>query len=408
MASRHRTPKPKRANGEARPFWNEKRARFELFIELPRAADGARRRKRVSGASAPECLASATKLRATLLAGLDAPNDRRTVAQLLDLWLATLPGTVAPGTVDTYQRAARLYVAPTVGHVVAEQLRPSHVRDMLRALEARGLKPHTMRLARAVLRRGLEWAVGDELLGRNVVGNTDGPAVPPVKVDPLELDELFAILDAARGHRYAAAATLLMLLGLRRGELLGLSWSDVDLDASPPRLHVQRQVLRLTGVGLVLQDYPKTAKSNRVLPLDAMAVETLRAQRQAQREERMRIGVRPGEEYAELVFTTAQGLPVDPRAFARSLDRIARRAGLDKLNPHRLRHCMAAVALDAGVPLEVLSELLGHSSIRVTKDVYGTLLLGTKAAAVDAIGAAFRENSLRRGGYQRGYPQPSH
>jgi integrase len=407
MAPRHRTPDRKRANNDARPYLNAARARYELFVELPRGADGRRRRKRVHGVNEEECRAAATRLRATLLSGLDAPNDRRTVAQLLELWLATLPGTLAPGTVDTYRRAVRLYVTPTVGHVVAEQMRPSHVRDMMRAFEARGLSRHTMRLARAVLRRGCEWAVGDELLRRNVVANTDGPAVPPVKVDPLELTELFAVLDAARGHRYEAAVVLFMLLGLRRGELFGLSWSDVDLDASPPRLHVQRQVQRLTGVGLVLQDYPKTAKSNRVLPLDPMAVETLRAQRRAQLDERMLLGARPGEEYAQLVFTTVQGLPVDARAFARSLDRIARRAGLPGLNPHRMRHCMAAVAIDAGVPLEVLSELLGHSSIRVTKDVYGTLLLGTKAAAVDAIGAAFGENSSRRGGYQRGYPQPS-
>jgi integrase len=243
-----------------------------------------------------------------------------------------------------------------------------------------------------VLRPAFAWAVDDELPHRNVVARTYGPAVPPAKVDPLELDELVAVLDAARGHRYEAAVVLLVFLGLRIGETLSLAWSDVDLEATPPRIHVHRQVQRRTGVGLVLQEYPRTAKSNRVLPLHPVAAEALRAQRLAQLEERVRIGVRPGEEHAELVSTTVQGLPVDSRAFARTLDRIAARAGRDGLHPHRLRHSMAAVALDQGVPLEVLSELLGHTSIRVTKDVCGTLLLTTNATATDAIGDAFAKN----------------
>jgi integrase len=405
MAPRHRTPDRKRANNDARPYWNDARAQYEVFVELPRGADGKRRRKRVHGVNERQCVEAATKLRATLLSGLDAPNDRRTVAQVLDLWLGTLPSSrLAPGTIVTYRRAVRLYVKPTLGSLVAEQVRPSHVRKMQAALADQGRAPHTVRLARAVLRRGFEWAVGDELLSRNVVANTDGPAVPGVKVDPLELVELGAVLDAARGHRYEAAVVLLARLGLRKGEVLGLAWSDVDLEAKPPVIHVRRQVQRVARRGLELVPL-KTAKSDRVIPLDAVAVDTLRAQRRAQREERMLIGVRPGEEYAELVFTTAHGLPVDPRAFARSLDRIAGRAGLNGLNPHRLRHSMAAVALEARVPVEVLSELLGHSSIRVTKDIYGTLLLNTKAAAVDAIGGVFNEILSAPGGYQRGYPE---
>jgi integrase len=183
--------------------------------------------------------------------------------------------------------------------------------------------------------------------------------------------------------------------------VLGLAWSDVDLDARPPRIHVRQQVQRLTGAGLVLVPL-KTARSDRVVVPPRLAVEALRAQRRAQLAERLKLRARPGEEYAQLVFTTGDGEPVDPRAFARSLDRIARRAGRDGLNPHRLRHSVAALALDRGVRLEVLSEVLGHSSIRVTKDVYGTLLLDTKAAAAGLIGDAVEKFFSRPGGAQRG------
>src|SRR5262249_19578705 len=161
----HRTQSARRANGDARPYWSAQRERFELFLELPRGADGKRRRKRVHGATEQECRDRATRVRATQLAGLEVPNERRTVAQLLDLWLLPLPGAVAPGTVDTYRRTVRLYLTPTLGRLVAQQVRPSHVRQLVAALAERGLSPHSVRLARATLRRAFEWAVSDELLG---------------------------------------------------------------------------------------------------------------------------------------------------------------------------------------------------------------------------------------------------
>lgn len=195
-----------------------------------------------------------------------------------------------------------------------------------------------------------------------------------------------ALLAAARGHRHEATVVLALPLGLRRGELFGLTWADLALDNDVPQVHVRRQLQRVDGTGLVLLDL-KTARSRRVLAFPAIAVEALRAHRRVQATERLALGSGWAENSPsdDLVFTTAAGGPVDPRNFYRSLERLTRRAGLEGVRPHLLRHSAVSLLLDQGVPLDEVSELAGHSSVRVTKDDYGHLLDGGRQRAAEAM-----------------------
>lgn len=386
---------PKRANGEAREYWNETRGRWEMLIELPPVA-GKRRRKKVTGATKTEVRAKARAVRAELEAFGNVTDALVTVGDVLDGWMESLPGTVSVGTLEAYRRRVRLYVRPYMAHHKVKDLQPRQVSAWLRDLaehppssESRRvgkLSAGTIRDARGVLVAALGWAEREGVVNRNVAAVTRGPAGRAPQVQPLDIDEVRTLLAAVEGWRYAAAVYLMAGLGLRVGETLGLKWGDIELDGDPPMLHVRRQLQRHDGG--VLELVPtKTAGSQRAVALPAFVVAALRSHRLAMGTERLSLGAgRPGAD--DLVFTSTTGTPADNRNLARELRAIAEGAGLDHVHPHRLRHSAVAVLLDAGVPIETVSDVVGHSSIRVTKDTYGKLLDTGRARVAAAMDAA--------------------
>jgi integrase len=372
----------RRANGDAKPYLNQATGRWEVFIELP-SPDGKRRRKKVSGPTVSECREKARQVRAELDRFGEVVNSVTTVAQLLDAWLATLPGTVADTTLETYERSTRLYVRPDLGRKRVARLQPRDVSAWLAELEGRGLSAATRKQARAILRKALAWGEHEGIVTRNVAAVTPGPRGQSSHPDPLTPDQARDLLAGVRGWRFESAVSLMLLLGLRRGETFGLMWGDLDLDDEPPTLTIRRQLQRLNSKGHVLTA-TKTAKSARRIALPSRLVDLLAEHRAAMDEERARLGAKPAGP-KDLVFTTELGTPVDMRNFARDLGRLAVDSGVHGVHPHRLRHSTAALLLDQGIPLDAVSETLGHSSIRTTKDVYGKMLDPGRARVAAAI-----------------------
>jgi integrase len=220
----------------------------------------------------------------------------------------------------------------------------------------------------------------------------------------LSEDQVLTLLKAVEGHRFEAAFGLMLLVGLRRGEVLGLRWSDLDLKSTPGTVTV-RQALKLSAGRAVLGDV-KTASSQRVLPLPAFVADALRAHQEHQASATVRpIGAGPG-----LVFVSRVGTPCDPSRFYSTFRRVATKALGDPpknidgtpgkpWHPHDARHTNTSQLLAQGVPLEVVSKWLGHSSIRITADTYAHLLPGQReqaAASMDnmlAQARAARESS---------------
>jgi integrase len=309
-----------------------------------------------------------------------------TVAQFLNDWAERLlPGTVSARTEDIYLRCLRYYIVPRLGEVRLSKLPPAHVSGMLLELERDGFAPEIRRLARAVLRRALRRAEQEGLIGRNVASIADGPRIPKREGRTLTPEQGQAFLRAVRGNRLEAAYLVALALGLRRGEVIGLSWTDVSLEGQVPILRVERQLVRHRG-GLRLMEV-KTAGSRRTLHLPQPVIEALRAQRARQAAERLSME-EAWRNDSGLVFTTPMGTPLDPENFGHTVPRICEAAGLGRWTLHELRHSCASLLIAMGVPLEVVSETLGHSSIRVTKDVYGHLLAPARAAAADAMARA--------------------
>jgi integrase len=206
----------------------------------------------------------------------------------------------------------------------------------------RPVSPRTVQMVHAVLRNAVEHAVREELVPRNVVKLVRVPA-PHYEVGTgLSLAEARRLLAAVRGDRLQAVYVLALSAGLRRGELLGLRWADVDLDGG--ELHVRQAVQRVGGELRFTE--PKTRHSRRTIPLPALAVDALREHKARQAADRLAAG--PGWRDSGLVFTTATGTGIEPRNLNRHWYSLRTRAGVPSVRFHDLRHTCVTLLLDAG------------------------------------------------------------
>lgn len=340
---------------------------------------GRRRRPRAVRRTKRDALAALDELRRHADQGV-TPERTQTVGEFVEWWLATvLPGTVKASTAEDYSYMARRYVVAHVGRVKLSKLTPQHVKSMLRALEDDGLSPRTRQYARAVLRRALRWAEQHGLVVRNVAALVDGPRKSATKLDDtLDAAGAHAVIDAAAGDRLEALAVVVLRLGLRKGEALALRWGDIDLDAGT--LTVRGTLKRGRDGGGLYVDTTKTSAGTRELPLVAGTAEALREHRRRQAAERLALG--PLWIDSAHVFTTATGTPVDPRNVNRWWSALCERAGVGHRRFHAARHTAATLLLEQGVPLEVVSAVLGHAGLAITADVYAKVGMDAKRRAL--------------------------
>jgi len=344
---------------------------------------GKRARKVVSGRTRADVSEQIHALQRAASSGLPIAPDRLTVEAYLKEWVSTrVPGTVAPRTLELYERAVSSYLAPSIGKLRLSKLAPTDVARMLREMDAKGYSASTQRMARATLRRALRIAEQDGLLPRNVAAIAEGPRLERRDGRTLTPEQARLFLIAATQHRLEAAYMLTLALGLRRGEVLGLSWSDVSAAEDAVVLTIQRQLIR-DKTGVHLTDL-KTSGSRRVLHLSKPLIEALERHRVRQEAEELVRGAKWRND-DDLIFTSSLGTPLDPEQFGNTVPKIAKEAGLGHWSIHELRHSCASLLLAMEVPLEVVAEQLGHASIRVTKDVYGHLLPRSRARAAEAM-----------------------
>jgi integrase len=377
----------RRANAEGGLWHDEKRRRWVGTATVGYDDKGRQIRRSVTAKTKGEAAARLRELQGAVEAGQELARRDLTVSRFLTTWLTdVLPGSVAPATEQQYRDIVRLYIKPHVGQKRLRTLQARDVTKMVRSLEADGRSPNTCRLARSILRRALRWAEHEGWVSRNVAAIAHGVKIGGSEGRTLTPDQVRVLLAHAHDHRLEAAVTVALALGLRLGEVLGVTWPDVDLDATPPRLTVRRALKRLPGRGVALED-TKTRQSRRTVHLPAPVVDSLRAHRRRQLEERLAAGDlwEPLPLGHDLVFRTPAGTALDPANVRHAVYSLTEQAGLGRWSPHELRHSAASLLLAMGVPLKTVSETLGHSSIRVTADVYGHLLEPAKAEAADAM-----------------------
>jgi integrase len=362
--------------------------RWRCAVSLGYDEQGNRVRKKVSGRTRAEVNEKLRRLHQQVDSGV-IPDDRLTVQAFLDRWLAVnLPGTVAESTEDGYVDTVCLHLIPALGRIRLAKVTVADLDRLWKVKRDAGYSSNSVRIMRTVLRRALGQAVREGIVSRNVASLSVAPRIRAREGRTLTVDQARQLLDAAAGYRFEAAVVLALAFGMRRGEVLGLRWSALDWEAGTLRVtHSVRRVKdRDASSGrrtrLVVTEL-KTPKSRRILALTPELVTRFRQHRVWQAEAQMAAGLLWQDH--GLIFASEVGTPMDPDNFSHSFARLCERAGLGHWHPHELRHSGASLMLAQGTPLHVVSEVLGHASIAVTKDVYGHLLEGDKRAAAESM-----------------------
>lgn len=357
-------PRTRAARGKGEGSVYRSGDRWVAQVEAGRAPNGRRRYARASRRTKTEALDALRQLQRDVDAGV-AADRTLTVAAYLDRWATdVLPYSgVTDSTVTKYAWVADHWLKPRIGTVRLDKLTPAHVQSMLRDLERAGLAPRTRQQARTVLRRALAYAQRTDLVTRNAAALAEAPRATAAPRDALTATEAAAVLTAANGDRLEALAVLALRLGLRRGELVALDWADIDLDAAT----------------LTIGD-AKTEAGRRTLPLVAGTAQALRAHRRKQTAERVELG--PLWRAGDAVFTTTGGQRLGGRSALRAWHAWTEAAGLGPRRFHASRHTCATLLLEAGVPLETVSAVLGHASLAITADVYAKVGVEAKRRAL--------------------------
>jgi integrase len=399
----------KRANGEG-TIYQRKDGRWEGVAFVLTAA-GTYRRVRTYATTREDARRKLTKLIEQSDLGIPAASSAWTVEEYLAYWLRIVVlQERRPKTYQGYESVVRLHLVPGLGRRRLAKLGAQDVRMFItrlrqecqcckngwdaqreerrwcarkggRCCESK-LSPRMVQWVHAVLRNALECAVREEIIPRNVASLVK-VTTPQYAVNRgLTAPQAQAVLKAARPQRLGALYVLALFLGLRRGELLGLRWEDVDLNGG--KLEVM-QTLQRVGRALRLVP-PKTEGSRRTVPLPLACVEALREHKRRQFRERS--DAWPDWENHGLVFPSRRGTPMEPDNLRRSWSVIRIAAGLPQVRFHDLRHTCVTLLLDLGVPPHVVREIVGHSAIEVTMTIYAHASLDEKRKALGKLGEA--------------------
>ena len=384
-----RTRPSRRGRGEGSIFENKEKQRWEARVTLE---DG--RRRRHLAKTRRECQEWLNKALLAVQQGTLPTGGKQTVAQFLTRWLEDVaqPG-VRDRTFVRYRELITQHVIPAIGKQQLDKLTPQHLQKLYAGARRKAkptkaaqkqsaapktgatkgkpeesalLAPRTVGHIHRVLHRAFENAVRCDLLARNPCDRVDPPAVKKPEMRALTAEEAAKFLLLASADPFEGLYVLALTTGAREGELLGLKWGDLDLDAGT--MQIRRTVYRLPGKGVVFGE-PKSATSRRRVALMPMAVETLRQHKTRQTQIRTDAGAKWEED--DLVFPNRVGRPmVVANFYYRSFQPLLQKAELPPIRFHDLRHSTASMLLALGVHPKIVQEMLGHSSIGITMDTY--------------------------------------
>lgn len=365
---------------------------WSIVITLGRDAEGKLRQKwhTVRGPKR-EAQRKLNELLDNLDKGTYVEPSKVTVKDFLNDWLRVAASKVNRKTHLEYEKIVNRHLIPNLGHIKLQEVKPktldlyyAKAQTSGRADGKGGLSNQTVLNHHRVLSRAFKQAVRWRLLAFNPATDAEPPVPQAAEMRALDAAETATLLRAADGSRVYAPALVAVTTGLRRGELLGLKWPDIDFDAG--ELSVRRSLEWVKGE--VQFKPPKTAKSRRKVSLPDVTVEALRAHRADQARERLQLG--PDYQDNGLVFAWFDGNVWIPDRFTAAFRRLVNKAGIGHLRFHDLRHSHATQLLKEGVHPKVVSERLGHATIAITLDTYSHVLPGLQEDAASRVDAAFK------------------
>ncbi len=366
--------KPRRPRGQGTRLPD---GRWQVRLRLP---DG--RVKAFYGKTLREAQKKRNDARRLIEQGRPLPNERITLADYLHRWLEQVVRPNLRATVyHRYVINVEKHILPTLGNRRIAALQPSDFQALYATKQAENLAPRTIRQIHATARNALNVAVSWGLIPRNPAIGAVPPTAPDDDYETLSPDDAMRMLAAVHGTSLDCIVTLALTTGMRQGELLGLKWEDVDLEDG--MIRVRRQVQRVPGEGWQ-ETAPKSRKGIRSIRLTQIGVAALRRQRE--RIAMMRNTASSTWTDADLVHPNHAGRPIERQNLLRQWKRFLANNGFDPtFHFHNLRHSTATLLFRLGVPMKVVQQILGHSTISVTSDIYTSPVMEMQDVAMAAL-----------------------
>ena len=308
-------------------------------------------------------------------------------------WLPSMKSQLKPSTFDSYKRNLKLHVLPSIGQIYLKDLNPQILNKLYADLmdsgnknRQGGLSTKTIRYIHTTIHKFLEDAIDLDLINRNPAERAKPPKLkrsPEIK--SWDSKELALFLDSARDHKYYVAFHLAALTGMRRGEVLGLRWSDIDFNLS--RISIRQSLI---SVAYTLTFSTPKSHQARNIDLDENTVQLLIKYKQQQSKDITQNGL--NSEYSELVFKNEFGSPIHPDSFSQAFEKCLQKTSLPKIRLHDLRHTHASIALKAGVPIKVITERLGHENPAFTLKQYVHVIPGMQKEAASLVASLITDS----------------
>jgi len=322
--------------------------------------------------------------------GILSTGPQQTMKQFLEQWLEEVhKPSIRIGTYKGYRGYLDKHILPALGHIPIQKLTPQHIQAFYSRKQQEGLSAKSVNNIHGMLHKALDHAVRWGLAPRNVCDAVSLPKQSRHETQPLTEKQARQLLVAARGHSLEGLLTLAVTTGMRSGELLALKWQDINFDTDS--LHIRRSMGYISGKGY-LEFEPKTSRSRRKIVLPSFVCEALKQHRTRQLEARLKAGTRWQDH--ELVFCNIYGGYLDPAHLRQRFDKLLKDAGLPDVRFHDLRHSAATILLSMGVPAKVVQEILGHSQISMTMDIYSHVLPDMQQEAMAKMNDLFRHDIL--------------
>ena len=311
--------------------------------------------------------------------GALATGPQQTLKAYLERWVEQVVKlTKRPNTYNCYRSVVLVHLIPALGHIKLQKLTAEQLQAFFAQKLQERLKPRMVALIHSVLSSALSNAAKWGLVGRNVAGLVSLPRVERYEGQVLTVDQARQLLEVARGSRLDVLLLVALTTGMRKGELVALHWDDLDVETGV--LQVRRNVTCMDGVGYVEHE-PKTKAGRRKIGLTDVVLEALKAHREKQQQARLKAG----EKWQEkgLIFANIYGGYLDADHMGAMFKKLLKKTDLPDVRFHDLRHSVATVLLAAKMDLKAVSELLGHSSVAITADIYQSVLSEQQREIVD-------------------------
>lgn len=339
-----------------------------------------------------------------LKTGTYANPSNVTLGEWINEWINGRPN-IRETTRAFYDSLIRVHIAPALGDIKLNRLTTRDIQTLLNekmvdgAVRGGGLSAATIRYIHVCIQSTLKQAVKERLLIVNPAEAVERPQIPPKEMKTLTIEQVGIFLEEAKQDPNYAAFLLDLSTGLRRGELLGIWWDDIDFEKST--LTIRRQLSKRSRTAEKHLDrlfftQPKTNAGHRQLSLPSNVLHALKDHRKRQHEARLIMGgayLNP-----DIVFATPEGGPLCPDSFYKSFKRILRKAGLPNVRFHDLRHTYATMALQAGISPKTIQAVLGHANISTTLNIYGHVTKEMHTQAAEIMGDILEGSIKLQGG----------